>query len=652
MGTPRPGTTSATDSPAATAAAAILMDHGGFGYTGGLGMGSGLTPRGTGLTPMALQMSGGMSSVNGTVTNQDQEEDRKRRIEGIVGLISGRWGFVSQEGVERCAARLGLECLWEEGMGDERRRILSVAGHGVLVEIEFGKEEVLGVVLSFPESDDSVGSEASEGATILQKDLRGKDGGYIVLDCFVDNLERLATMDRLGGEGISCFNAVDGIRKSLERIFVWEIERMKRQKQEGAEEEVICRCSGRPKLHTRRRVGLALQYWMEGRFLTEKKHQSEEMDIDSNAKADSQDEPSIWSAIIECEASPAEFYPAIRTSDTWVSEAVEKPAPMDTGTFPTSDHQIDWQEPPPMLLSSNYQLDDPTNNNPSTLLQPKAPDVRFIAKFEPPVIMPAQTAVRVYEMVDLPLPQGTNLLHSYESLVFADIDAQNPPLSTPRTVEKATTSYDTQTNTSTTHKHKTTLFVQRPEVATAITYLPFSHPRQIIATLPILRQWIMAATFLRNSFLVTHNENPPTSSANGEHSTERADPTSSPAPAQFQTVEDELAAFLASPLPTNDNNDPTNPSNSSKGLDITLSTTPSPRFSITFPNPRHGGKLTSIVFTIGLNGAIEGVDVDDGGGRRSAHDGEAAVGKVEEEKVRRVLEIGESVDVLVEWMVG
>ena len=73
-----------------------------------------------------------------------------------------------------------------------------------------------------------------------------------------------------------------------------------------------------------------------------------------------------------------------------------------------------------------------------------------------------------------------------------------------------------------------------------------------------------------------------------------------------------------------------------------------------FPNQRYGGKLASVGFNIGLNGVIEGVDIDDGramwemGGRDGTKDG---IGRLRE-CVRRVLEVGEDAGGVVEWVCG
>lgn len=617
-----------------------------YGFANGAGLGLGFTPRGTGFTPVAMQMTGSSGGINGILAAHDQEEERKRRIEAIAAMVAARWGYVSQEGVERCAKRLGLDALWEDGMG-EGKRMLTIAGTAMLLEVEFEAEEVVGCVLSFPGSGEEVGGRAAGGAEVLRRDLRGE--GYVRLEGFVENMEILGRMDRLGGEKISCFDATDGMFRSLERLWRWEIEREKQHGKEVVEEEVMCRHSGRPRMHTRGRVGLALQYWMERRLVLGDEMKPDEMDIDDKEAEGMEDEADIWSAMIECEASSAELYLSIRVSDAWVSQAVERPTPTGPNDIPGNDTSIDWQDPPPTLLSPEDPGESAVTLTDSThLQQPKPPDVRFVAKFEPPVIVPLQTALQVHNSVGSPISQDMILSTTYESLL---LPAGNQVHIEPRTVEKTVTSYYDSSATDdapTSHLHKYSLFPQQQDWARAITHLPFSHPRQIIAVLPVLRQWALTGSILRRAFDPDIKEStpPPPENTNG-HSTSEPHPSSNPVPPKFQTLEAELAAFMASPLP----NAPKQPSdNKVRDVQVTFKATPVPQFQLSFPNARHGGKLAGMSFMIGLNGVIGNVDVHDGSS-------EWGVGSEREKEVlrmreamKRVLEVGESIGVAVEWI--
>lgn len=617
-----------------------------YTFTNGAGLGLGFTPRGTGFTPVAMQMTGSSGGINSILAAQDQEDERKRRIEAIAAMVAGRWGFVSQEGVERCAKRLGLDALWEDGMG-EGKRMLTIAGTAMLLEVEFEAEEVMACVLSFPGSGEDVGGRAAGGGEVLRRDLKGE--GYARFEAFVENMEILGRMDRLGGEKISCFDATDGVFRSFEKLWRWEVEREKQRGKEVAEDEVTCRRSGRPRMHTRGRVGLALQYWMERRLVLGEEKKADEMDIDEKEVGEVDDEMHIWSAIIECEASSAELYPSIRVSDAWVSQAVEKPAPAEPNDIPGSDSTIDWQDPSPTLLPPDEQGERAATVTESNLLQqPKQPDVRFVAKFEPPVIVPLQTAIQIHNSVGSPIPQEMILSTTYENLLFADVDVQSPSTD-PRTAEKTVTSYDSTTDTSTSHVHKYSLFPQQQDWARTITYLPFSHPRQIIAVLPILRQWALTGSILRRAFVPSPNEEPTPPKANG-HQTSQDQPSE---PTSFQTLDAELAAFMSSPLPSA----PKPPSDKTREVQITFKATPVPQFQIGFPNPRYGGKLAGLNFMVGLNGVFRGVNVHDGSpdwGSNGVASGEGDEKGKEtvrmREKAKTVLEVGESVGVAVEWM--
>lgn len=639
-----------------------------------LGMGPFIA--GTGMTPagMATDVGGSADGVGVGMLGlsaRDQEDERGRRIEEIVKIVGRKWGRVSPEGVERSARRVGLECLWEEGQG--QLRTLSMAGRGILIDVEFTGEEVGAVVLSFPDSGEGVGKGGVEGAEVLRRDLIGQQGeGYIMLEAFVTNLERLAGMDRLGELGVSCFDAVEGLHHCLQRIYDWEFKRRREQGQDenrgeqDFEMEVLCEGSGRPRIHTRGQVGLALQYWVDRR-LVRRKRKADEMEIDSDGvghqgEKDEEDKLHIYSALIECEASPSSLYPPIRVSADWVSTSIEKPPsstdPTTSTLFPLSatDSPIDWQEPPPTLLSDNDNNNaaaaaaDSITMSPTSLLAGKSPNARFVARLQPPIVVPLQVAIDIYESVSAPLAQESIQATTYESLLFADIDAAMPPSSppkqpqpqpqpqsqpqaqAPRMVEQTVTSYDPSgTGTGTDHRHSYTLFTPPQSFARLIENIPFAHPRQLLAVLPILRQWALIGSILRRSFT------PPKPKPNIHATNPNNNDTTTPTPHSFPTIEEELAALLApSPPP------PTTASASASTLppplpvDISLSLSP-PRLRVIF---ERAGILRSVVFSVGRNG---GVLVEGGSGDGSGDGGL-------DEKVRKVLVLGESVGVVVGWL--
>ncbi|MCJ1468015.1 hypothetical protein MMC07_006641 [Pseudocyphellaria aurata] len=639
--------------------------------TGALGLG--LLGASTGMTPLGVVAEGpgsvdGATAGNLALNTRDQDKERRKKIEEIVQLMAGKRGRVSQEGVERCARRVGLEWMWEEESG---KRTLSIAGSGVLVDVEFTGQEVGAVVLSFPASGDGVGKLAGRGADVLKMDLKGDENGYVMLDAFVENLERLAKMDRLGGAGLSCFDAVEGVYRCLQRVYEWEMAKLRDSRgfnngdEEECKQEVMCKSSGRPIMHAAGQVGLALQYWQERRLVPGRKRKADEM-----ARGGLEEEhidSKIYSAVIECEASSSELYPSVRVSDSWVSAQVERPPVLDDPFALTSASSIDWQEPPATLLPPN-PLPGAMALDPDPMLPRKPPNVRFVAHLDPPVIVPLQTAIDIYESVGAPLAQDSMQPTTYEALLFADVDptskpqppsqqrqAQHAPKN--RTVVGTTTSYHPSGPPSQ-HRHKYTLFTQ-PAYARTIEHIPFSHPRQLIAALPLLRQWALTGNILRRSFAGPSANKNATSPdpgldravghshvANGadDHDDGYGDADEdalTSALAQASTLEEELAALLAGPVIR-----PASPP--PLAVDISLSLLPSPPRLGIISERESGGTPSGLTVAIGLNGAIE--VLEGGNGVNGAYANPAAVTVTQ--RAKRVLEIGESIGVLVTWMGG
>lgn len=613
--------TGTTGSNGALDAHAALMEKTGL-TPAGMGMGTGMSP-----------LVGGQVGASGTLNGLDvvgvrnQEEEGTRKMEEIVAIVGTKWGRVCQEGLERAAKRVGLECLWEEGRGG--KRTLSIAGNGVLVDVGFNMEEVQNVTLEYANSGLEVGKKAAEGADVLKKNLKGSgDGGYVLLDAFVGNLERLARMDKLSEGGVSCFDAVEGLRAALQTVFDLEARKTREEKgpdasKEEVDREVLYRGSGRPKMHTGGRVGLALQYWVERRLLLPAKQEPEAMNIDSDTTT-SDDEPIIYSAILESEATVSSMYPPIRVSDSWLGSPVEKPTPAESDPFLEQTCPINWQEPPQTnLLEENTTTTDIQDPHQT----PKTPNVRFVARFEPPLVVPLQIAADIYQTVGAPLTQDSIHPTTYESLLFAD--TPGPPQGGHRTVTKKLNSYDTF-GAPTEHTHTYTLFTLQPDYGRVIDSIPFSHPRQLIAILPLLRQWALIGSLIRRSFV----PDPPFTSDSTSKNVNRTDEgLEAEFYEQEMTVEEELAALLG--------DEPSAPTTVNKGdnalpVDITLSSTSTPpRIGAIWPQAQG---LRSVDFGIGLNGVIEVSD----------NKGEEAEGRAE--RTQRALSISEDIGVLVEWL--
>jgi hypothetical protein len=129
---------------------------------------------------------------------------------------------------------------------------------------------------------------------------------------FSDNLNRLYRTDKLSAN-LNCFTAITGIYQSLEKIYEYERDNM------GGEVAALCFGNGRPQMHTRGKVGLSVDYWMERSSLGLRK---EEGDQGQN----------LWRVLIEVEETPPDFgntgvnaCTPVRVSSHWVSDEVKKP---------------------------------------------------------------------------------------------------------------------------------------------------------------------------------------------------------------------------------------------------------------------------------------------------------------------------------------
>lgn len=638
---------SAVESPAAKLAVERLfgeIERKGTTPSGG-GNAGGLTP---GPLVVGAGKAGGSSIAGLGIV--EAEEERRRRVGLMRDLLATRWGIVGQEGVERCARRCGLECLWEGEAGQGGgRRVLSIAGEGLLVEVDFVGDVVEKVGLDFPGMSMGDG-EKVKGGEVLGRSLMGDgEGGYKRLEAFAGNLERLGRMDRAGGGAVNCFDAVDGVGKSLEMVYEKEVEHERREGRERPADDVMCNRTGRPAMHARGRVGLALQFWKDQRLVT-KQIDEDAMEVDELADNEVDDEADqLYSAMIECESCPMELYSSVRLSRNWVRERSN--SAMEVDALHISDTDLEWLEPP-----GDIQTTSTTEIGEST-----QPNARFMARLEPQLVVSLPTAITLLESVGFPIPQENIMMTTFESLVLTNIhsnsDFNTPPTlqnGPPNIFEKAVTSYNTTTETSTTHQHQYTLCTPARDFARTLSDLPFRHPMQIINLLPHLRQWALVGSILRRTLTApaSADEDPPSQQEPGtaQNDDKATNSTSPDQPSAFQSLDNELADFLSSPPPA-----AVNGSKASRSINITFSASPVPQFQVQFPNPNYAGKFATVQFAVGLNGTIQVLHLDDGGppavitGMEDDVDEDDARVKLRE-KVKKVLEVSEDMGVMVEWI--
>ena len=472
------------------------------------GLGLGLGPAGT--SGDAILEGLGLS------TRGDGEAWNAQRTREVVEILGARWGRVSRENVERCMERIGgLECLWDEGVGTSRggkgggpseaeiKRTFSIAGSEFMVDIEWVGERVSKVKVEFQGGAEEAATAAGE---ILRRDLVGSwklDGqekkavGFVSLEPFLLNLSRLARIDSLGKGSVSCFSALEGVNSSLKKL--WELEVRKGDENIGEgttknqrELNVTCEKSGRPATNSHNKIGLNIEYWVDRRIIAEKCQTQLASKTDSSSVSfslGSLQHP--YNLLIDCEAFDASQYPAIRISNNWLA---------DTAWESLSNEEVPlWQDPPPTFVPNSETKTVDLGMSTGTL-----PNIRFIAKLNPPVTLPLAAAVEIFNHVGQPILHQPIQTTTFAALLFPEIakkseanrtSSKDSELQFDRVVQ-----HFNADGKRSSHHIRFNFFSRPDSWARIIHEIPFSHPKQLIDILPYLRQWALFGNMLKRSF--------------------------------------------------------------------------------------------------------------------------------------------------------
>jgi hypothetical protein len=554
---------------------------------GALGPGMGM-----GMGDLALDAAGALVLAPGGMgvgTGRGDEDEKRKRLQQVIDILKVNKGRVSEEGLERLGRRVGLDCLREEQIGSGGTiRTVVVAGTGLSLEVDFANNAVGKVSLSYPESPDIVTKHSSKAAEILLRDLQlgpGESPLTKMLDKFAVNLERLAALDKLSVmPTLNCHEAITGIYESLKRLHEWEVSRLKEEdnmKEKTAEyiaRTALCSKSGRPLMNARQIVGLSLDYWQE-RHIRSKESMGKATSIEGA------EEPKTWSLIVECAPSSSLVYASVRVTDKWISSDIQKANPTaDDLIMETGGAILDWQEPDNILLPSQEAKGDGAMEgieHDLSASNSKFPDVMFLAKFHPPLVVPYAVANQIYSSTGATM--DSYHIPTLDSLIFPPTaDEKSEADATYRRLRRQQSVTIVEDGNQKVSKiHDNTLTFQKLEYGRTMTELPFSHPRQLVELLPILRQYAHISSLLDKSF--------------GSHTIEIPldDDESSPQ----RTIRDEYKAFLAEAL----SNDTSPPQFDKLPVDVTVYTQPHPTLRLTFPFRR---RTADICFEIGMNGAL------------------------------------------------
>ncbi|KAG6034525.1 hypothetical protein E4U41_006516 [Claviceps citrina] len=454
----------------------------------------------------------GLDAIGAALASED---DKVKRLDTILEILSTKKGLVSEASLERLAQRIGLELLSEEQRTARGRktRTLAIAGSAIALDIVLDNNIVQSVSLAYHGSAPSVAEHMDAAGQILLRDLTllpGQSPLTKSLESFASNFERLAGLDKLSiVPGLDCHEALAGVYTSLKRLYDWDMSRLREDSAMKARSEgylrnmVMCSRHGRPAMHERGRVGLAWQYWKQHRYL-------EPLTDELSPVRDSGDR--VWSLLLGCDALDGMGVPPVRVSENWIPKDVVR----EDATFSPPKTVLDWQEPDNMSLPQSNDNKDAAMD----LLQPdlsttRVPRVMFTVAFDPPVVLPQNDWARLYMCANVNPPNLQNDMMprglppsppTFDSLLFPFPPGVKVDPSEPRAISRqrqlrvfddgATT---TETSSRVT-RHSNTLFIYKPIYSQVVSEMPFSHPRQLLDMLPLLRQYAFLSTLLENSF--------------------------------------------------------------------------------------------------------------------------------------------------------
>ncbi|KAK0102485.1 hypothetical protein ONS95_006101 [Cadophora gregata] len=515
-------------------------------------------------------LPGGMGTPVGGVSlghlggARADEDERKRRLGQVMDILKVSKGRLSGEGVERLGLRLGFECMWDS-TPPGAPRLLIIAGKALALDITFDRNVVQKVALSFPESPEIVTRHSNKAEDILLRDVQCQTHESPLtkkLDRFAANLEILATLDKLSViPGLNCHEAIAGIFESVERLHLWEVERLK-ETQEMAEKDdayviktAMCTKSGKPIMHTRDRLGMSLDYWQEKRKLSSNK------------------EEKTWSLLVDCAPLPGLNFTPIRVSEHWISADIQKANATveDMLLEPDNGPVLDWLDPDnTMLPSADAPKPDAIDGVEGTTDQ-KFPEVMFVAKFDPPLVVPYMLATQIYDSTSAPIDHYATT--TFDELMFPRKPEDEVHTDGRRITRESKVTVYSKDGEKSTVVHRSDLWIDKIDYGRTLTELPFSHPRQLVQMLPALRQYAFLSTLLSKSF-----------------GSKSQPPSKPPQKTEIHSKRAQFADFMSGI------------SINVKTMDVSLTTQPHLRLRTNFPFKK---VTVEVTFEINLNGAVE-----------------------------------------------
>lgn len=620
FGTASPsGATGLNGTPAGMAGLGLGVDMmgtpGAMARTPSMGMGMGM-----GMVPSMSDLGLSLTASGGQKRNEDEE--RRAKMRRIIKKIGKPRGRVSEEGIARVGRRVGFEndidseiLTAEEKERKVGNRLVSIAGDAVVVDVNMKDHVPTEVQVMLSGEIEGLNGMAEKAGEVLLERLKESDS----LSGFAKGLDWIARIDRVGDKKINGFEALGGIFGSLTKLFREEV-RMAEENGSGirerAEAVVLYKRSGKPTAHERGGLGISLDYWQDDRSAALKKADKSAMDIDGDSSsAATTTPPGLHTLHLDLERCPPEIYPPIRISSTWLPETLNL----------QPNNPVPWQEPGPTFLATSNEDANMTDANQAPPQDRTLPSLRFLARLDPPIVLPWQTATALHTSLNASPPQAFPTPALLHHLLIPAAQTGTIEVEQEKTVLSR---HDPESETEAKHVYR--LHVARPEFGLSLEEVPFSHPKQIVESLPLLRQWGCFAALVQDLFPSAANPSAPlvTNGTAAHHADE--------------DLATSLEAFLAR-QDINGNGE----KDARLAIDVSLATSPAPTLSLAFPS-RDGKRHVAVKIGVGLNGdvVVGGDVVDVEGSEERVIEGKKA------RRWARGLEVCGSVGVWVEWLRG
>lgn len=412
----------------------------------------------------------GLGSMKASVRDSEAE------LRQIISKLRTQTGRISPQAIERVARQLDLDVDPNATFNGEPA--LSIGGINFVIELELNGDIVTDVTI---EHGDGMNLQVDLIKNVLKNDLVFVDPAEKLsssIGPFAEHLSWLSKMDKMTSKTeFPCYRAIESFHRSFKSL--WEDEC-----QHTNPDVVLQSGSGKPRLHEDENLGPVITYWRT-------RHRLPTSRSPRGSRQQSRLRQTTLNAHIHLEEHPSTTFPVAQASQSWLGDP---PTLNPVPGSPTTSRKINWVcplhlEDDPFVMN----VDQPTPAAASA----KLPNVRFIARLEPPVVLPQSIATAIAEIIGI-----TTLSDPEFFVVDGYFDITLLPPSTPELVQLwnqryCTTHLTVQNVPRRIARHANadaaefdlTWEANYNEPGVQVKTLPFTHPKHLLDVIPILRQF-------------------------------------------------------------------------------------------------------------------------------------------------------------------